>query len=348
MKNWLLALACCGALAAEPIQVPVDASYSLPGRLDIPAGARGVVVLIHGSGANNMDEELAAATKDKKPNPFFADLSAALQAQGLAVLRYDKRNFALAQSYAQEPTRVEGLLKVTQEHPALAFIQDAASAVAVARQKCPGLPVFLVGHSEGTWVAQQVARQDDKISGLGLIGTSGSPMDTLVLEQTVYRSLDYFNDLDRNHNLVLESGELNDTLRPQMPLLDLDKDGMLSRSEFQGGNQSNLILKPIIPATWRRDEASLPSVAQLVTEATIPIVFLQGDWDNQTPAYFVKALDVCETAVWKKGNKRFVYFPKCGHALDPRDRYDDIIYRRPDKATFDKAAGELARFWFKQ
>ncbi|MBS2036964.1 alpha/beta fold hydrolase [bacterium] len=341
MKRWLLALAWGAAVSAEPVQVPVDASYSLPGRLDVPAGARGVVVLIHGSGANNMDEELAEASQDHKPNPFFADLSAALQGQDLAVLRYDKRNYALRQQKA------EGPLRSLLEHPALAFIQDATSAVALARSKCPGLPVFLVGHSEGTWVAQQVARQDGKIAGLGLIGTSANSMETLVLEQVAYRSLDYFYDLDKNHSLVLEPAELNDTLRPQMSILDLDRDGCLSRSEFQGGNWSNLLLRPLIEDAWRRDEASLPATAQMIEQSTCPTVFLQGEWDNQTPAYFVKAVEICENSVWKKGNKRFVYFPKCGHALDPRRRYDDIVYQRPDPATFQRAASELVRFWLK-
>ncbi|MFN8608132.1 MAG: alpha/beta fold hydrolase [Vulcanimicrobiota bacterium] len=341
MKKVWLALSLCRVLAAEPVAVPVDASYSLPGRLDVPAGARGVVVLIHGSGANNMDEELAEATREQQPNPFFADLSLALQAQRLAVLRYDKRSYALARQSA------EGPLKSLLEHPALAFIQDAASAVQLARSRCPGLPVFLVGHSEGTWVAQQVARQDGKIAGLGLIGTTGNPLESLVLEQVAYRSLDYFYDLDKNHNLMLEPSELNATLVPQMAILDVDRDGCLSRSEFQGGNWSNLLLRPLVSDAWRRDEASLPTPAQMLEQSSCPIVFLQGEWDNQTPAYFVKAVEICETSVWRKGNKRFVYFPKCGHALDPRDRYDDIIYRRPSKATFDRAASELVRFWFK-
>lgn len=342
MKRWLCCLLCCGLVSAEPIQVPVDESYSLPGRLDVPAGARGVVVLVHGSGANSMDEELQVVTKDKLPNPFFADLSEALQGQGLAVLRYDKRNYAVRQSKSESAT------KSLLEHPALSFIQDVRSALAVARQKCPGLPVFLVGHSEGTWVAQQVARQDGNIQGLGLIGTTGFSLETLVAEQIAYRPLDHFYDLDTNHDLVLEPTELNDALKPQMGILDLNHDGNLSRSEFQAGNLSNLILKPILNDAWRRDEASLPTPMQLVQEASFPIVFLQGDWDNQTPAYAVQALDLCESQVWKKGNKRFVYFPGCGHALDPRDSYADTTFRRPAKATFERAAGELARFWFQR
>ncbi|MBX3171764.1 MAG: alpha/beta fold hydrolase [Candidatus Eremiobacteraeota bacterium] len=342
MKRLLCWLAVCGAVAAEPIQIPVGTDYSLPGRLDIPAGARGVVVLLHGSGAANMDEELQMATKDKAPNPFFADLSAALQGQKLAVLRYDKRNFALSQRNS------EAALQSLKEHPGLAYIQDALSAVAVARQKCPGLPVFLLGHSEGTWVAQQAARQDGQIQGLGLIGFTGSALETLVSEQIAYRPLDYFNDLDKNHDRVLQPEELNDALRPQLVVLDLNRDGNLSRSEFQAGNFSQLLLKPLLSDAWRRDEASLPAPLQLVEQAEIPLVFLQGEWDNQTPAFVVQALDICESRVWKKGNKRFVYFPGCGHALDARDRYDDVVYRRPDQATLERAAGELARFWFQR
>lgn len=335
---WLLV--CCGSLAAEPVQIPLDAGYTLPGQLDAPAGARGVVVLLHGSGAHSRDEELSEVTGGKKPNPFFADLSEALQAQGLAVLRYDKRNYALRQN--PNEALFQGLL----EHPGQAFVADACSALAVARQKCPGLPVFLVGHSEGTWVALQAARQDGHIQGLGLIGTSGNSLETLVNDQTAYRPLDYFNRLDKNRDLMLQPVELNDTLRPQMPLLDLDHDGCLSRSEFQAGNLSNILLKPLISDAWRRDEAGLPTPTRLIQEADYRLVFLQGEWDNQTPAYVVQSLDICESRVWHKGNKKFVYFPGCGHALDPRDSFDDLVFRRPAKATFERAAAELARFWF--
>ena len=291
LKQFCLLLACCGCLAAEPVQIPVDTSYSLPGQLDIPAGARGVVVLLHGSGAHSRDEELAEVTEAKKPNPFFADLSEALQAQGLAVLRYDKRNYALRQNPS------DAVVKSLVEHPGQAFLADACSAVAVARQKCPGLPVFLVGHSEGTWVALQAARQDGHIQGLGLIGTTGNSLETLVNEQTVYRPLDYFNRLDKNHDLMLGSAELNDVLKPQMPLLDLDGDGNLSRSEFQAGNLSNILLKPLISDAWRRDEAGLPTPTRLIQEADLPLVFLQGEWDNQTPAYVVQSVEICESRV---------------------------------------------------
>jgi pimeloyl-ACP methyl ester carboxylesterase len=342
VKRFLCGLAVTGALSAEPVQVPVGADYSLPGRLDVPAGARGVVVLLHGSGAASMDEDLSVATKDQAPNPFFADLSEALQAQQLAVLRYDKRNYALGK------TKSDSALQGLKEHPALAFIEDALSAVAVARQKCPGLPVYLVGHSEGTWVAQQAALKDGKISGLGLISFTGASLETLITEQVAYRPLASFNGLDKNHDLVLEPSELDDKLKAQMPVLDSNHDGNLSRSEFQAANLSNLFLRPILPDAWRRDEASLPTPIQLAQQADYPLVFLQGELDNQTPAFVVKALEICETQVWKKGNKRFVYFPGCGHALDPRDSFEDTVYRRPDKATFDRAAGEMARFWFQR
>lgn len=342
MKRLWFGLALTAALRAEPIQVPVAADYALPGRLDVPAGARGVVVLLHGSGASSMDEELQVATKDQAPNPFFADLSEALQGQRLAVLRYDKRNYALSKNPS------DSALQSLKAHPGLGFIQDALCAVAVAREKCPGLPVFLVGHSEGTWVAQQAAAQDGKISGLGLIGFTGNSLETLIAEQIAYRPLDDFNRLDQNHDLLLQPSELSAALLAQMPVLDLDHDGNLSRSEFQAGNLTNLIVKPLLPDAWRRDEASLPTPLQLAQQADIPLVFLQGEWDNQTPAFVVQALEICETQVWKKGNKRFVYFARCGHALDPRDSFQDTLYRRPEKATFERAAAELARFWFQR
>src|SRR5262245_24666325 len=61
--------------------------FELPGILTLPKtpGTHPAVVLVHGSGPNDMDESLG-------PNKTFKDLAYGLASRGVAVLRYEKRS----------------------------------------------------------------------------------------------------------------------------------------------------------------------------------------------------------------------------------------------------------------
>jgi pimeloyl-ACP methyl ester carboxylesterase len=331
-------MCCClaGVAGAEPASIPIGHGVQLPAVVDLPSTSpRAVVVMVHGSGAHSKDEELGPVTEGKQPNPFFARLGAALNGQGMAVLRYDKRNYALKDK--DSPAYQQML-----DQPAQSFIADCRSALAVARLRFPGLPVLLLGHSEGTWVSLQAAQLDGHVDGLVEIGYSAAPLGTLVLEQLVYRPLRLFDHLDKNHDRVLQPAELSPDLQRQMPVIDLDHDGQLSQSEFQAGNWSNGLARPLISDAWRRGEAAFPDANALVQAATCPIVFLQGEWDNQTPAYGVMALELMEKQAWKKGNKHFHYFARAGHALDPRGSWEDTLFRVTPQATPEECARWVA------
>ena len=307
----------------------------LPGQFDLPSSrAKAVIVLLHGSGSHSRDEDLTSVTEGQQSNLFFQGLSKALVGQGFAVLRYDKRNYVLASAEPQDAQAIEEL----KRHPGKAFIADARQALETARKRFPDQPVALLGHSEGTWVALQAAKQDGKVSAVGLIGYCGASLETLVQEQVAHRYSEYFRGFDKNEDGHLDRLELPESLAQQLPILDLNGDGALSYDEFQAGNLSNVLLKPIISDGWRQDEASLPTATRLVEEADTPLVFFQGQWDNQTPAYYVQAVDICERQVWKKGNKRFHYFERAGHALDPRESWEDTTYRVTPTEAFERVA----------
>lgn len=343
MKKLALALLLTGGLNAQ--EIPVAGGFTLPARFDLPAQAPvAVVVLLHGSGQHSMDEDLSAVTKGEVANPFFARLSAALTRQGLAVLRYDKRNYALKNA-TPGPAR-DAAAQEMLATPLSAFVADATSAVQVARTRFPGLPVLLVGHSEGTTVALHTARLDPSIAGLGLISWSGVPLEALVYEQFAHRHWAWFHGFDRDKDGSLNAVELQAVplLQKQLAVLDLDRNQAVSYSEFQGGNVSNVVLHPLIPDVWRREEASVPTPMQCVREAPQRLAFFQGEWDNQTPAYYVRAVEIAEQQVWKKGNKRFTYFARLGHALDRRDSWEETTFQVPAEATLDAVAQGIARF----
>jgi alpha-beta hydrolase superfamily lysophospholipase len=145
--------------------------WKLPGLLTLPAGpVKAGVVLVHGSGPNDMDEKIG-------PNKPFRDLAKGLAAQGIATLRYDKR------------TNAHGLVMSVQ-HVTLndEVIEDALAAVKQLRAvpSLKGKPIVLLGHSLGAIVGPEMARRDGKLQGLILMGGPARPFTDALIDQLNY------------------------------------------------------------------------------------------------------------------------------------------------------------------
>src|SRR6185436_6522694 len=99
--------------------ITVAGPVPLPGTLTLPAGKGPFpgVILVHGSGGGDRDETLG-------PNKPFRDIAWGLAAQGIVVLRYDKRAKVQPMWYANRAFTVYE--EVTQ---------DALSALDLLRQQ---------------------------------------------------------------------------------------------------------------------------------------------------------------------------------------------------------------------
>jgi dienelactone hydrolase len=146
----------------EEVEVQVGADPALPGTLTrpraLPPAGEPAVVLVHGSGPNDRDEQLG-------PNRPFKDLAWGLATRGIAVLRYDKRTHAAPGSLAGHA--------VTVEREA---IGDALAAVDVVRGASHVDPrrVVLVGHSLGGALAPEIVRRDGGMAGVVLLAPGGA------------------------------------------------------------------------------------------------------------------------------------------------------------------------------
>ena len=337
-----LLLAICLALPASAAEKEIAVTgrdgFELSGRLaypdtTAPVALSRVIVLLHGSGPQSMDEDLTAVTRDGKSNLFFKTVSDALIGQGFGVLRYNKRSYQCQTAAATDPTFYQSeLFQAFMADPLHYFIEDAAAATDLARTLCPAAKIYLLGHSQGTYLALWLAHQDRDIAGVALVGFANSPVEALMLEQTVYRFLPVFTEADGNADGYLDLNELAGSdpilmsLKFQMGLLDLDQDSRISRSEFKAGNYVNLLFTDPFGPAYRTEEARRPRPADAVKDLQIPVIFLQGGWDNQTPAYNVLAVQLANRMRWKKENLTFHVFPRLGHALDHRDSYRDIHF----------------------
>ena len=149
--------------------------WALPGTLTLPVGDGPfpVVVLVHGSGANDRDESLFSS----KP---FRDLAWGLASQGVAVLRYEKRNKQHASKLTED---VVAKLTVQEE-----TVDDALAAVSLLRQTngIDSARVFVLGHSLGGYLLPRIGISDPQIAGLISMAGSTRPLEDSLMEQAMY------------------------------------------------------------------------------------------------------------------------------------------------------------------
>ena len=158
-------------MRSERIVVGEGTEYPLKGLLTLPNKPDGkvpAVVLVHGSGASNMDEQIFKLTP-------FKDLAEGLAERGIASVRYDKRSYVYGRKMSRLP------ITVREE-----TIEDAVMAAELLRQDSRIDPdgVFIIGHSMGAMLAPRIDAEGGNFRGLILM--AGSPFR---LEEIVTRQL---------------------------------------------------------------------------------------------------------------------------------------------------------------
>ena len=137
-----------------------DGARALPATLSMPKGGGPfpAIVLVHGSGAHDRDETIG-------PNKPFLDIARGLAAQGVAVLRYEKRTKAHPEEFTHDAA-----FGVDEE-----TTFDAVLAVDALR-KTEGIDpkrVFVLGHSQGGMMAPRIAALSGHVRGLVLLVHAG-------------------------------------------------------------------------------------------------------------------------------------------------------------------------------
>ena len=130
--------------AVHQVTVPIEDGSAVSGLLCMPAKARGCLVLAHGAGAG-MD------------HPFMAAMANGLAERSIATLRFQ---FPFMERGSKRP-----------DSPPVAHAAVRA-AVAEARRRLPGLPLFAGGKSFGGRMSSQTQAQApmEGVRGLVFIG----------------------------------------------------------------------------------------------------------------------------------------------------------------------------------
>lgn len=214
--------------------------FIMPGTLTLPKNKKHfpILVYVHGSGNNNRDESVFAL----RP---FRDLAHGLAAQGIASLRYDKRN----KIYGDAGTLPGQMLTMADE-----TTDDAASAIKLAAAVPGADQVFEIGHSQGGMMTPRIAAENKQLAGA--ICMSGPSISLLQSYENQYHTV-AMDDMTRNKSLA-----------------DIER---IKNSDTMANQATVLLGKPAFFWTHLRQYDQLKVASTL----TMPLLFLQGERDYQ-------------------------------------------------------------------
>lgn len=303
-------------IVREPFQVDLS-GFASPGELTYPAGQEGpfpAVVLVHGSGLNDMDHTVATIDlmtgQTVVLSANFADIAAYLSANGYAVVRYNKR-FVTG-------TGEGDYLRYSMEVTLRTLADDVRTVIDFARSHPAIDPegIYLYGWSEGSTVAAQVAVEEPGLAGLILqtpvvlpwrenfeyqMYEVGVPFLRSQVPAGKMTDAELFAVLLGDGGMVAKSiaNYIVDPVAAQMgrftlnAMLDYDQDGALSIDEEIVPSLGFILDSAFSPMGYFAmyvEGQALPVLAQQVDHLKLPVLILQGANDANTPAYAAEEL----------------------------------------------------------
>jgi dienelactone hydrolase len=264
----------------DPVTVKFS-HWELPGTVTTPLGDGPfpLVVLVQGSGPHDEDESIG-------PNKPFKDLSWGLASRGVAVLRYTKRTAR----YGMKSVDEGASFTVDDE-----IVNDARAAVELAAKqpKIDPKRIFLLGHSEGGYIAPRIAEGDTQIAGIILLAGSARPLGKVIDDQI--------------HYLATFPGVPPDQAKKQIDAIEQ----MIKEIDSPDLKKTDKVtfLGAEIPASYFLDLRAYDPVA-VAAKLKIRILVLQGARDYQVTGE--------DFDLWKKGlaehdNVTFKLYPDLNH-----------------------------------
>lgn len=323
------------------------ADFRSPAEIEMPRAGkrpRGVAVLLAGSDVADKDGAIVGGSGKIVSRPL-GQVADRLACAGYASVRYNKRYVADATTV--DRSRFDRLNGAD-------LVADGRSAVALARAR-PGLrgvPIVLVGWSQGTTVAMAVAAAEPGVRAIVLMApVTNAPARNA---QTQYSRVGKpylqryasVGALDATAIAAADAGPggLLAHVFVRMfrgfapgerinPLLDADKDGRISFAEADPTIASWYADTPDgglgIDATGR----ALPGVADAYPTTTQPVLILQGMNDGNVDVAATRAFARRPDA---RRRVTLLTYPGLGHSLGPaRSMLEDALAPTSDRPLDD-------------
>jgi dienelactone hydrolase len=232
--------------------------FLLNGTLSIPDNLTGKVpgvVLVHGSGPQDMDETIYA-------NKPFLEIAEYLASEGIAVIRYDKRTFAHGAKMVQI---LDGNLTVKEE-----TIEDAILAAEILKfdARIDENKIFILGHSLGGMLATRIHADGGNFAGI--ISLAGSPR--LLLDIMYDQQMAYIEEMPEGDEKAAALSEM-ETYDEQVDILMNLSDDEARNTPMEGGI-----------FVYYYKEMAEHQVSEYIKDIAVPFLILQGSKDFQVYA----------------------------------------------------------------
>ena len=287
-------------MITEKITVGAGTQYPLAGMLTLPDDISQpvpAVVMVHGSGASNMDEKVMKITP-------FKDLAEGLAKRGVASLRYDKRTFTYAKQLAKTSPTVS-----------IETIDDALLALDLLKSdpRIDGSRIFILGHSMGAMLAPRIDAEWG--SAKGMIMLAGTPYR---LEDIVLRQLKQSSSAGNPILRLIMGGQYKKYAKKFENLYQMSDEE--AKKEKFAGNLSLYYFK----------EMGQKTAADYLLENDKPALILQGGRDFQVLAG--EDLKAFQELLKDRPNTEYKVYPQLNHTF-VQAICDDILKASKEYGT---------------
>lgn len=256
-----------------------DGDRALFGILTLPKEQqpKQVVLLVHGSGPNDLNETIGQ-------NKMFEQLAHYLAEQGIASVRYNKRYCEHPELSTSEPMTVENEV-----------LQDVTSAVKLIKStnEVKDSKLVLVGHSLGGMLSPKIAKDNPEIEAIASLGGSPRHLADIVYDQNI---------------MFIEA--LPDQTKEEKDALLSQAKAMSAQAKAVSEDKKDSVI-PILGVTeqywYSMNQIDIPALSK---ELTVPVLIMQGGSDFQ-----VTKADYTAWQNAFKGNKNvtFKWYDKLNH-----------------------------------
>jgi len=274
-------------VVTENVTIGSGTEWELAGRLTLPREIDGMIpaiVLVHGSGAHDMDQTLF----DNKP---FREIAEYLSSNGIAVIRYNKRTLT-------HGVRMQDLAFTAWEET----MEDAILAAEILKSdpRIDESRVYILGHSLGGMFAPRIHAMGGDFAGLILFAGSPRFLIDIVYDQGIA----YIEEM-------YEGEEKVELLREREEWRN-DFDAYLALSDEEAKN--TIVEMLYTPAYFWKDLYNNP-VSMFLEKTTVPILVMHPDDD-------VQVLTDVDFAMYKellagRDNVTFKLYPGLNHLFMP-------------------------------
>lgn len=279
-----------------------SAGITLAGTLTLPKSDHPVpaVVLVSGSGPQDRDEAIMGH------RPFWV-LADYLTRQGIAVLRFDDRGVGKSGGDFKSATMED-------------FVSDVQAGIAYlkSRKEINPRQIGIIGHSEGGWIAPEVAVRSGDVAFIVLMAAPGVTGEELLIQQSkaimeaegidpaliakgTKSSQEMFEVIKSTADNKLAEEKLRRIHHTFME--SLSEEEKEAYRNFGGSDELFEARLPMLLSPWFRQLLTYNPVPYL-EKVKCPVLAINGEKDLQVPVR--QNLHRIESALKKGGNNRYL------------------------------------------